>query len=420
MSNFAESKRILRSSGGIILSVALIGLGVVVRGRVDRQGDGPHQNFMVSRDSHPETSVADTYQEVSQLLKQEYVEAVRDEMKLASGGVRGMVTSLGDPESLFMDKDEFRVYKAERRGDYEGIGAELALVLPSRKEITQGDTSPIPAESPEEELATASRIPKLTVVSLTPGGPAEQAGVKIGDVVDSVDGHWVVNSDLIDEFNKARKQFLAHKMSVNEINTIRKQLRARTERALVPIKARQKLIIGDTGSVKVTWKRNKTSVDSTIPKGHSHMSRLTVSSGTVVLPFTTGISKELKTHLAPTMTIDLRNNAAGDFEEMRKCLAVVAKSGTYGWIRTMKKEKPLPLAIAKGNPSPPKLKLLVDGSTRGAAEIFAEAMAKFGGATLSGTRMGNERSIVESVFLPDGTGYSLVTGEYSATKGATK
>jgi C-terminal processing protease CtpA/Prc len=89
-------------------------------------------------------------------------------------------------------------------------------------------------------------------------------------------------------------------------------------------------------------------------------------------------------------------------------------------VKTQKKEKAVPVVISKGNPNPPKLTLLVDASTRGAAEIFALALSKFAGATLSGASTGHERSVLETVPLPDGSGYCLVTGEYVVSTGATK
>ncbi len=422
MTNIGQTKSIIANSAGIIVAVGLIAGGARVRSNVERRPDGPHPNLTASRETYPEANVTDTYNEVSRLIKQEYVESVNSDMKLATGAVRGMVTSLGDPESLFMDKDEFAVFRGERTGSYQGIGAEMALLLPSRSLTKPGESSATAPESPEEALGTSPHIPKLTIVAITPGGAAARAGLRVGDVVDSIDGHWVINSDLIDEFNRARRAFLAHKMSVTEINVIRKRLRAQTEHAMVPIKARQKLIMGTTGSIEVKWKRAGKLVSTSLTRGASHMPEFTIKSDQITLPFTAGSASRLRDALIGKVacTIDLRNNAVGDFDEMRRCLAVVTKSGTYGWVRTFRKEAAVPVIVSKGNSHPPKIRLLVDGSTRGAAEMFALALSKFGGATLSGSNTGQERSVVETVPLPDGTGYSLVTGEYSVEKGAAK
>jgi len=48
-------------------------------------------------------------------------------------------------------------------------------------------------------------------------------------------------------------------------------------------------------------------------------------------------------------------------------------------------------------------------------EVFALALSSKGRAKLSGAAMAGDRSISEVVALPDGGGYTLVKGRYSAT-----
>lgn len=383
---------------------------------------GLQPNLVASRDDTPNVSASDTFYQVSRLLKEEYVEPVNDDMKLSSGAVRGMVASLGDPESLFMDKEEFRIYRNAKQGSYEGIGAALSLITTAKSQALQASLQPTGESSPEEALATTPKIPKLTVSTVVPGSPADRAGMKVGDVIDSVDGHWVVNSDLIEEFNLARKKFADHKMSVAEINELRKKLRAQTERALLPLKAKRKLVSGTGATVQVAWIRGGKRSEATITTAASQIPTFRESGGTISLEFAPGVATKLKSAITgmSAVTFDLRNNPDGDFAEMKRCLALVARSGQYGWIRTQRAEKSAPLTVTSGAERPPKLRLIVDKSTRGAAEIFALALAKYGGAKLEGAATGGERSVVETVALPDGSGYSLVTGEYSVAKGGTK
>ena len=409
-------------------SLALLATGFFVRKQVDTPTDliakeSSLGNLVASRDNSRVESVSDTFYEVKKYLEDDYVEPIKDEQKLASGAVRGMVASLADPESLFMDKDEFRVFQSARVGRFEGVGVELALEIPTKlTNAGQSSIQPTGESSPEEALVLSPKIPKLTVATVVPGGPADRAGVKLGDVVYSVDGHWVINSDVIDEFNRAKKLFAAKKMTVTEINAIRKRLRAQTEHAMLPIKAKQLLTMGVDKPVAVIWDRSGKRIETSITKSVSTLPGFTVKNSTITLPFVAGSAERLKAALAgqTSVTIDLRNNTIGDFEEMKKCLAVVAPSGSYGIISNLKKEKPTGLTIQSGNPRPPKLTLVVDKSTRGAAEIFALALSKFAGAKLQGSDTGHERSVVELVGLPEGTGYCLVTGEYSVSKEGAK
>ncbi|HEY0867168.1 MAG TPA: hypothetical protein VGE01_07315, partial [Fimbriimonas sp.] len=99
------------------LGVATAGMSIVVgsyaRDRVDlgqRKADqSSFRNLLASRDnsSVPE---GDYFYEIADLLKREYVEPVQDGSKLATGAVRGMVGSLGDPKSIFMDPNEFDAF----------------------------------------------------------------------------------------------------------------------------------------------------------------------------------------------------------------------------------------------------------------------------------------------------------------------
>jgi hypothetical protein len=72
------------------------------------------------------------------------------------------------------------------------------------------------------------------------------------------------------------------------------------------------------------------------------------------------------------------------------------------------------LTIENGNASAPKITFVVDRTTRGPAEIIAVALSSHGRAVLSGSLTGGDLSIRQVVSLPDGSGYELVTGDYTA------
>jgi C-terminal processing protease CtpA/Prc len=133
-----------------------------------------------------------------------------------------------------------------------------------------------------------------------------------------------------------------------------------------------------------------------------------------VLPFVPSSVDQLKAAIAgrSAVTIDLRNNTLGDFTVMRQCLAVVAPTGTYGYESSDRNAKGQPIRVAAGNASPPAVTLLTDRTTRGAAEIFALALSSRGIAKMSGGDTGGARDFYDIVSLPDGSGYTLVTGHY--------
>jgi len=97
------------------------------------------------------------------IIKQEYVSAV-DAKKLVYGGLSGMLGSLDDFSS-FLEPEEHKEMKVEAKGEFGGIGIELAL-----------------------------REGVLTVIAPMDGTPADKAGMMAGDKIVKIDG--VVTRDI--------------------------------------------------------------------------------------------------------------------------------------------------------------------------------------------------------------------------------
>ncbi len=423
--NMSEVSKSFLAAGGVIAAVATLYGGTRVRDRVDGVAISPAshevQSFVASRDN-TEVPEGDYFYQLSELVKRDYVEPItsEDDQKLASGAVRGMISSLGDPKSLYMDASQFKVYLAERQGNYQGIGAEMELVLPG-KPGRDAQAGLQPSDGDPEEAAAAPFVPKLTVLAVTPGGPADRAGVKPGDTVAEVAQHWVVSSDLVIKFRKAQEAFDKKEIDAAQFNKIRLEIHAKTQRALLPLRALDRLNVGTSGSVDVVWNRGGTTRDTVIPLGESHMPEFAANASNIVLPFTSSTDGKLKQAIAgkSEVTIDLRNNVLGDFGEMKKCLAVLAPSGDYGRVISVHSPRGTSLDVAHGNANPPKINLVVDRTTRGAAEIFALALSTHHLATLSGSDTGGDRSIQQIVQLPDGSGYTLYTGQYEPLASST-
>ncbi|MCI0519541.1 MAG: S41 family peptidase [Chloroflexi bacterium] len=102
------------------------------------------------------------------LVHKQYVEQPVDDAALMRGAIRGMLDSLGDPHTSYLDPEEYGTLNTALQGEdnYEGIGA---WVDPS------GDY--------------------LSIISPMPGSPAEKAGLRTGDLVIGVDGEDVTGID---------------------------------------------------------------------------------------------------------------------------------------------------------------------------------------------------------------------------------
>lgn len=412
------------AAGAVILCTGSILVGAMMRDKVDvgganamsaslgtHGGTFPTDGLVASRDAR-EVPEGDYFYEITNLLKQRYVEQITDEQKLALGAVRGMVVSLGDADSIFMDKEMFQVHQRMRLGQFEGVGVQMELIFtePPQKDSLPGG-QPI---DPRAALLAGIRIPKLTVVTVVPGGPADKAGVRIGDYVEYVDGHWLPNGETVASFRQLQKDLVDGKVSSDQVEKIRIELTNRMKKALTPLRAREKLLTGKTGTVRVIWLRDGIQLDTVIEKSQSRLPAFTEVDGIYHVRFVPGIDNEVKDLVEGNrpLTIDLRNNANGLYEPMQKCLELLAPKGIYGDLKLAKRS--IPFEVKIGNPNPPKLTLLVDGSTRGVAEVFADVLVKAGVATVSGPKTAGHRVFVDDCPLPDGAGFTLAVAEYQA------
>lgn len=419
----SDSIKSIVSAVGVVSAIGFIILGTRLRDQVDggvsRLPGHSVQSLVASRDDH-EVPESDYFTALSQLVKREYVEPVTDDQKLADGAVRGMIASLGDPQSLFYEKDSFKTFLQMRQGEFQGIGVSLDLLTP-------GKTGPIsrdgimPQDGDPEVAASAPEIPRLTVTSVVPNGPADRAGVKVGDIVFSVDGHWVVSGELLGKFRVSQSKFEKKQITPAQFNEVRKQIHAMTQRALLPLRAMDRVVSGTSGKIAIVWERGGLQRPTEIEKAPSQMPPFESNGNQIRLPFVAGSAEKLRAAIASktSVTIDLRNNALGDYTEMKSCLAAVAPSGQYGRIVNVHTPRGNAYLVTNGNSHPPKITLEVDASTRGAAEIFALALNAHANAKLEGTQTGGDRSVRQVVELPSGDGFTLLTGNFEVSNATT-
>lgn len=101
-----------------------------------------------------------------EILHANYVDQPLDDVELMRGAIEGMLESLGDPHTSYMDPSEYEQATMDLDSSYEGIGAWV-------------DTD---AEY-------------LTIVAPMPGSPAEAAGLEPGDQVIAINGEDMTGID---------------------------------------------------------------------------------------------------------------------------------------------------------------------------------------------------------------------------------
>ena len=94
-------------------------------------------------------------QQAARLIQADYVDNNVNTTKLSQGSVQGLMSSLGDPYSLYFDPEQYRRLLQSYQGRYTGIGIYLSF--------------------------SASSYPVIT--GTVPGSPAADAGLMSGDLV---------------------------------------------------------------------------------------------------------------------------------------------------------------------------------------------------------------------------------------------
>ncbi|MEP6754889.1 MAG: S41 family peptidase [Chthonomonadales bacterium] len=103
------------------------------------------------------------YQQALGIIKKDYYGdpiTPKKSKELTFAAIRGMLFSLNDPFTSFLDPDEWRSMQQTTRGDFEGIGAELEQI--------------------GQEIRVRRPIPET---------PAFKIGIKPGDIIFSVDSY---------------------------------------------------------------------------------------------------------------------------------------------------------------------------------------------------------------------------------------
>lgn len=108
------------------------------------------------------------------IIQEHYVEDVGDQ-QLIEGAIQGMLGSLEDPYSTYMDQETMEQFNEQIESSFEGIGAEVSMM--------EGN---------------------VTIVAPIKDSPAEKAGLRPNDQVITVDGESVEGLNLQEAVNKIR------------------------------------------------------------------------------------------------------------------------------------------------------------------------------------------------------------------------
>ncbi|MDX2033003.1 MAG: S41 family peptidase [Blastocatellia bacterium] len=231
------------------------------------------------------------------------------------------------------------------------------------------------------------------VIAVVPNSPADKMGVRVGDVIEYIDGHATRDLDLYD----VRSLLAGAPGSSVELTIInRKTEKIKVVRGNVPASPPEsKTLEQQVGYIKVPI-LNKGQADSVA-----------------------GAIKDVVRKGAKSIVLDLRGSAGGDVKEGVTIADFFLKSGTIAK-SIGRKDKVMTTFEAKADNDLTELPLavIIDRTTAGAAEVIAAAILENQRGEVIGERtvfgMGSEQELFP---LDDGSALLLTTSRYAAPSG---
>lgn len=151
-----------------LLIVGLVSCGIIADKRQEAQSAGQ---------SADNTAEAETKLQYLKALIDEYFIEDIDEEKLTEGIYKGYIDGLEDPYSVYYDEEETREMNETTSGEYQGVGFVVS-------------------QDKDTEI--------ITVLQVYEDSPAQEAGIKDGDILYKVDGEELSGLDLTEVVRKIK------------------------------------------------------------------------------------------------------------------------------------------------------------------------------------------------------------------------
>lgn len=299
---------------------------------------------------------------LKELVQEEYYLPIEDDTSLINGMYKGLVSGLGDPYSEYLTPEEFEQAYADITGNYCGVGVTMWVN--------------------EEDY--------IEVVSVIDDSPAQQAGIRTGDVILGVDGVAYGGSQM----SKAAELIRGDAGTEVTLTILRdgKMQNYTMERKQVT-------------EVTVQGQMMENSV------AYLRITRFEMNTGE---QFDKALAK-LEEQGAQGLIIDLRNNGGGMVDSAVQVVDALLDEATVIYAEDRNGRRTYYKTEA-GKTQLPYV-LLVDGGTASAAEILAEGVQDNEGGLIIGQQTYGKGIIQSTQQLINGAALKMTTMQYYSPKG---
>ena len=297
------------------------------------------------------------------MIDEEYLGEISTD-KLEEGVYAGLIYGLGDVYSRYYTKDEYEQESVTTEGSYVGIGVAM-------QKYTAGG---------------------VQIVECYKGSTAEEAGVKVDDVITAINGEDITDTELQDVVSMIKD---------NEDKDVVLTVQRKGE---------------DTQEITVKVSNVELpSVFGEMLDENTGYIQITEFKGVTVEQYEE-IFADLKEQGMERLVVDLRDNPGGLLNVVCDILRDILPEGLIVYTEDKNGNRSEETCDGK-NPLDMPLAVLVNGNSASASEIFAGAVKDYGLGTIVGTTTYG-KGVVQSIRqLSDGSAVKLTIANYYTPKG---
>lgn len=288
-----------------------------------------------------------------------------DETAAVDAALEGLVSGLGDRWSYYLTAEEYQAQNQRRTNQYVGIGVTV----------------------------TYEREDGLLIQEVTPGGPAEAAGLRPGQVITAVDGVSLAGDARFEGASMIQGEE-GTTVSLEVLDTDGASRTVEVARASMdtdPVE--YEMLEGDVGYVRLLNFYDNSSA------------RLKEAVA------------ELQTQGARALVFDMRDNGGGYLSQLTDMLDFLLPEGPIFITRDKAGREEITYSGASCVDLP--MVVLVNGNTYSAAEFFAAELQEWGVARIVGEPTSGKGYSQQTFALPHGGAVAISTGAYFTGSGTS-
>lgn len=296
-------------------------------------------------------------EQVESLITERFI-GEADQTRMEDAAAAAMVDSLGDRWSYYIPADEYAAYMEQMNNAYVGIGVTITVM-----EDNSG----------------------FEIMEVTPGSSAEEAGLKIGDVIIAIEGQPTAGMTTTEGRDLVRgDEGTLVKLTLSR-DGVELERNVERRKVMVPV-ATWKLLDGGIGLI-------------TIENFDARCAKETITAIEAVME--AGADK---------LIFDVRNNPGGYASELVELLDYLLPEGPL--FRTVDYTGKESVDSSDADCLDVPMVVLVNGDSYSAAEFFAVALKEYDAAVVVGEQTVGKGYFQQTYQMSDGSAVGLSVGEY--------